>query len=296
MAPTAVFYEGYIMNETFFPESFAGLPNIKYMKQVNFDLSFQTDWHKSKRNDLIYIIEGELTVLLHSEMSYHAVPGEILIMPGETFHLDIFQKQRGLKALIVSYEWAGSSDFFNTAGNQIVRKFMPPTLSEVRWILEQMLDTVINYNYDLLANSRLHTVLLALYSNDFTLKNKNISDLRKFRNLELLEAAQSYICRNYADNIDRNIVAKSLNVSIPTLSRAFRKYSSYSFNEYVNMTRLKIAKRYLRQGLRIDEVASLCGFGSASYFTQIFRKAYGVVPSNFHVSDIAKPPSSDLKE
>ena len=267
------------MNETAFPESFKVSPRILYMDQVDFKLQHQTSYHSTNRSDLIYVIDGHLTVLLSDDMRYSAAPGEILIMPGHLAHRDIFQIAHGVKALIISYEWEGDSDFFHVVSNQIIRKFTPAALEDVCWILERMRNVKIHFEDHLLENSRLHTVLLLLYEAGINI-GKSIRP-QSYRSYELFDAAKGYIQRNYARNIDRTVVARALNISVPTLTRAFRKYSSYTFNKYLNSVRLEMAKRHLRNGHRIDEVALLCGFNDACYFAKVFRAAYGVSPGNF---------------
>ena len=54
------------------------------------------------------------------------------------------------------------------------------------------------------------------------------------------------------------------------------------FNEYVAGLRVEQAKQLLREtNLKINQIASQCGFRSASYFIVVFRKQTGLSPSEY---------------
>lgn len=71
------------------------------------------------------------------------------------------------------------------------------------------------------------------------------------------------------------------------MSRAtlYRKISSITGNtptEFVKVIRLKKAAELLKQGqLSIAEIAYTVGFSTPSYFTQSFKKAFGVLPTQY---------------
>lgn len=270
-----------------FPEKFHNLPDIRYSNIVDFSLDFRNEWHNSRRSDLIYIISGDLTVLLSGsiELQYPASAGDILIMKGNLPHKDIFKTVSGLKALIVSYKWAGDEEFFSAGKVFSIRKFESAKNNEVRWQLEKMRESLALKNSiycdNMLANSRLHTILLLLYSN--MLFDKNDKAVMTYRLEELLYAAEHYINCNYnSPNLTRTKVAEALNVSVPTLSRAFEYYSGYTFLEYLTQVRLEAAKKLLLDGnFRISETAQMCGFSDPSYFARVFKKTFGIPPGKY---------------
>lgn len=278
------------MSQEHFPEKFSALPEICYSSVVDFNLRHRNEWHNTKRSDLIYVISGSLTIVLPgvSELQYHANPGDILMMKGNQAHKDIFQTNKGLKALIVSYLWMGDDDFFAAISNSPVRKFNTNEAREVRWQLERMRETVnkkilLHDNNDLLANSRLHTILLLLYDIMRHSGNENSEPVLTYKPEELLRAAENYIICNYASaTLSRAEVAAALNVSVPTLSRAFEKCSGYTFLEYLTQIRLDNAITLLQDGsYRVNEIAQLCGFSDAGYFARVFKKAYGKTPGKY---------------
>lgn len=275
------------MQKVSFPEKFQNLPDIRYSNVVDFSLDFRDEWHNSRRSDIIYIISGELTVLLSGniELQYPASAGDMLIMKENLPHKDIFKKGKGLKALIISYLWEGDDDFFAVGKGFAIRKFASGQIPEIRWQLERIRENLIAdppfFNNKLLADSRLHTILLQLY--DIILGTADKKNPITYKSKELLLSAEHYIDRNYSSHtLTRAEVAAALNVSIPTLSRAFEQHSGYTFLEYLTQVRLEAAKKLLHSGnCRVSEVAQLCGFSDPSYFARVFKKVFGISPSEY---------------
>lgn len=276
------------MAEEHFPEKFDAVPKICYIAVADFSLHYRNEWHYSLRSDLIYIISGNMTVMLPGELKYSVKPGEVLAMAGDIRHKDIFKTNKGIKALIVSYLWAGDKDFFSCNGENPVRKFSAEQLQEVHWQLERMRETFEPHplgteKKSLLSESRLHTVLLLLY-NIMRGKTANRKEnTPTYRAKDLLRAAENYIQLNYSSpTLNRTEVAVALNVSVPTLSRAFERFSGYTFLEYLTQVRLDAAKKLLLDGsCRVSEVAQLCGFADPGYFTRIFKKNFGTTPGKY---------------
>ena len=51
-------------------------------------------------------------------------------------------------------------------------------------------------------------------------------------------------------------------------------------NEYINRVRINYAYKKLREeDLSVGEVSDACGFSDISYFTKIFKKHTGILPS-----------------
>ncbi len=77
-------------------------------------------------------------------------------------------------------------------------------------------------------------------------------------------------------------LAAEANVSDVYFRREFRACVGMSPIEYITKVRLENAKALLDTGVyQVSEVATRCGFDSISYFSQRFKKAYGLSPSEY---------------
>lgn len=99
----------------------------------------------------------------------------------------------------------------------------------------------------------------------------------------LIENAVTYIQENYKNQIALSDIAASCYVSKVHLSRKFKDKTGIGVNEYVTLYRLKKAKELLltRDRLSICEIAFDCGFNDSNYFSWLFKKKYGVTPTQY---------------
>lgn len=90
-----------------------------------------------------------------------------------------------------------------------------------------------------------------------------------------------YIEEHYSRKLSLREVAKISNYSEAAFCRYFKKMTRLSFTTFVNNYRIDIAKRLLREGASVTEVAFSCGFEGVSYFNRTFKKVTGINPSKF---------------
>lgn len=99
----------------------------------------------------------------------------------------------------------------------------------------------------------------------------------------VLDAIQ-IINSNYFDaTLTLKEIAKNINVSHEYLSRLFKKETMLSPKEYMINTRLNQALKLLNsdESMRINEIAYKTGFSSQHYFCRIFKKKYGLAPTEY---------------
>lgn len=84
------------------------------------------------------------------------------------------------------------------------------------------------------------------------------------------------------ENFSVESLTDVLGISRSNLQRKLKAICGVSPGEYLRNYRLKKACKLLLEGeLRINEVAYLVGFSSASYFTKVFIKCYDMTPKEF---------------
>ena len=81
---------------------------------------------------------------------------------------------------------------------------------------------------------------------------------------------------------DTNHLSEIMNLSRTQLFRRLKPIVQQSPGSYIRMIKLQKAKELFETtDLRISEVAYKTGFETASHFTKVFTKQYGVKPSLF---------------
>ena len=87
--------------------------------------------------------------------------------------------------------------------------------------------------------------------------------------------------RNPTDEPSLSRLAPRFGVSEAQMARAFRRRHGCSIGEYVRWLRLERSKRDLAGDSTIAAVAVDCGFYDQAHFSRLFKKRYGLSPSDF---------------
>lgn len=97
-----------------------------------------------------------------------------------------------------------------------------------------------------------------------------------------LKTALSYISEHYAERITVKILAEASNMSESNFYALFKKLVGTSPIAYLNNYRLSAAANALLQSTRsIKEIAFSVGIDDSMYFSKLFRKTYGMSPSEY---------------
>lgn len=107
--------------------------------------------------------------------------------------------------------------------------------------------------------------------------------------------AIKYVKDNYNQPLKLSDLAEEIGLNESYLSRLFKKQVGMNFSEYVNITRLKQAKRLLvENGMTVGAVAREVGYNSESYFSRIFRQYEDLSPKQY-VSKIMQENDTSFK-
>ena len=97
-----------------------------------------------------------------------------------------------------------------------------------------------------------------------------------------LETAVSYIDGHLAEELSVRELAALSYVSADHLTRLFKKQYGMTVSEYIQEKRIHLAGELLqRADMTISMVANTVGFGNYSYFTEQFKKHFGVTPREY---------------
>jgi len=92
----------------------------------------------------------------------------------------------------------------------------------------------------------------------------------------------AYFGTHCTERITLELLAQHHAISKQALIRRFRKATRKTPMEYLAYTRIDRSKLLLRDSdLPIGEVARLCGFENVYYFSNHFKKAVGICPSDY---------------
>ena len=82
------------------------------------------------------------------------------------------------------------------------------------------------------------------------------------------------------DPLPCGAVAQQLGLSLRQLERRFKQQLGQTLHSEYMLVRVEKAHQYLQQtSLSVTEVAALTGFSSVEYFSKVYRRVFGVLPS-----------------
>lgn len=112
--------------------------------------------------------------------------------------------------------------------------------------------------------------------------------LRKSTSNEALYTPQpiqkltAYINTHFTNDITLDKAAAALSFSPGYLGKLIKRQMGYTFNEYLNMIRLKHACYLLQNtNLPVKEIAFQAGYNSSEYFLYVFKKNLLTTPSEY---------------
>ena len=226
----------------------------------------------------IYFLEYGSCHYFIDDKSYDVQAGDIVLIPQGTIHKTMYDSGSHKRSLIFC-----SMHFIPTSLIELLPSIMyhyrnPEISDQIRDIIksiEKEFSTMDEFSTDAILN-HLHLLF-------FLLARNRSSTIPSHTNKTYITQTISYVKENYSQQLRLSDIAKMHSVSAEHLSREFKKETGFGFNEYLTMLRLQNAERLLKDGTKrsIAEIAYDCGFNDSNYFSDKFKRIYGVSPIKF---------------
>jgi YesN/AraC family two-component response regulator len=100
---------------------------------------------------------------------------------------------------------------------------------------------------------------------------------------KIVESAKEFICTHYNEQISLAQTADYLSVNPSYLSDLFHKNIGEPYTKFLTRVRMEQAILLLKSNPneKIYKVAERTGFVSAKHFNSVFKKFYGLTPTEF---------------
>lgn len=231
---------------------------------------YETHYHGDY--EVYYLTEGRCRYFVGSK-TYHINPGDMVLIPPGVIHNVLYDSATHSRMLIKCTE-----DYIPTA----VRKRLegtacfsanPETALKTERAFVGIRDAYASED-DLREDTlRYHALGLFLIMAKAAVQPRSTSTL--------VEKAVEYIQSHYSDRVTLKETAWHCAVCAEHLSRVFKKETGFGFGEYLNLYRLKKAEALLRSGSgkTVTRIATDCGFSDSNYFSVVYKKFYGIPPS-----------------
>jgi AraC-like DNA-binding protein len=101
-----------------------------------------------------------------------------------------------------------------------------------------------------------------------------------------LARAVQYVAANLNRELDVDVLAKVAGLSRAHFSRSFAEMTGLAPAQYVLQERMKRAAKLLlaNRDVPVKEIAALTGIPDNNYFAKVFRRTYGISPTDFRTT------------
>lgn len=247
------------------------------------------DWHSIPHahsyTELFYIVGGDgqfqigerlfpvhshqLVVVnpnvIHTEVSYEAHPLEYIVLGMEGVELTIPDSQE-----------AGYCIYSFPEQNAV--------LTCMQYVLQEMQDRKPEYQTACLAYMDIILVQL--------MRNASVSVTQshaRFPTNRQCASVRQYIDQHYKESITLDMLAEKVSINKYYMAHAFKREYGVSPINYLIACRIREGKRLLAEtDLSLSQIAAVLGFSSSSYFSQSFRNAEGLSPTEYRKANQVK--------
>ena len=114
----------------------------------------------------------------------------------------------------------------------------------------------------------------------------NISTKKDEHENHLVRQAQEYIQENFNKDLSLDALSKELDISPYYFSKLFKEETGSNFVEYLTNLRMSRAKELLKdERCSMKEICLEVGYSDPNYFSRIFKKNFGVTPTEYRESE-----------
>ena len=227
--------------------------------------------------EIYYMVEGKGTYFINDKL-YDIVAGDIIIVSPNIIHSTNYgNKER--ERVLLEFTDGLLPKYIRDKLKLLPNLYRHPAVSQEVYLI--LRDIAKEYNVpdefsrEEIINLTSH-LIVTLLRNLNSVKHVNSRDA-------VISEAVAFIKENYKTNITLGQIAEMHFISPEHLSRTFKKETNFGFNEFIALVRLQQAELLLknRGNMSIAEVAYACGFNDSNYFSDKFKRTYGVSPLQY---------------
>lgn len=252
------------------------------------------DWHSTPHahdyTELFYIVDGDGQFQINEQLFPVRAHQLLVVNPG-IVHTEVSYEAHPLEYIVLGIEGLELTIPDSNEDRYCVYSF--PEQNEV---LESMQKILLEMQegqpeYQTLCLAYMDIIMVQL------IRSASISVTQshsRFPANRQCASVRHYIDRHYKENITLDILAEKVSINKFYMAHAFRQEYGVSPINYLIACRIREAKRLLAEtDLSLSQIAAVLGFSSSSYFSQRFRRAEGLSPTEYRKSNQRRSASDN---
>ncbi len=249
-----------------------------FSSRKRFGTVMNSHHYHDDKFEIYYMVSGKCSYFI-DDKPYEVISGDVVLIPEGAIHKTNYGNEEHSRLLIEC-----SSHFIPAEVRDKISEmsyvYRNPSISRELFLLLKKIEEEYRSPDDFTISALLSYMRLLFY---MLVRNKNTVEKPDSKN-RMIENVVAYIKENFSSDITLSSVAKMNFVSSEHLSRTFKRETGFGFSEYLTLVRLKQAEYMLKvrdYNQSISEIAYSCGFNDSNYFSDKFKKAYGVSPLKY---------------
>lgn len=235
-------------------------------------------WHRSV--EIFALFEGGIDFYINNSC-YPLKPGEFMLVNYNEIH-SVHAPQENktvvLQIPLSTFEkYYTDERFIYFSNSSLIQD------GEVMGLIKEIYDIYMKKGcgYELKVMGEFY-LLLYLLVTKYRMPKADAQLVRQHKKLDSLSSITSYIKENYTAELSLESVADAFGYSPAYFSRMFYKYTGINYKSYLDNLRLAYAYKDLANSdASIGDIAANNGFASSRSLAKLFRKKYGILPSEF---------------
>lgn len=287
-------------NKEIITHEISNRPYSMHLTYVSYDIDLALYQHWHEEIEILYLEKGEIEFVVE-EKRYTLKKGEAILIPPNLLHMAT--KEIGSECLFYAFVF-NSVLFTESYINSEYARFIQPLKhngllytfkfsSEIKWqndflaLLKKIFRFRRQPNIDLWELD-LHGLLYQLWNLYYINHMTTINFSNNYTNLyNKLKNSIAYIHKYYASDLTIQLLAEQSGLCVGTFCRYFKMLTGLTPFTYLNRHRIKISCEALSDtGMKITQIAVLCGFNNISHFNRSFLQYVKCTPTEYRKQNV----------
>lgn len=230
--------------------------------------------------EIYFLEEGQCSYFI-DDKCYDVLPGDLILIPEGTIHKTMYTDGFHSRKLITCSSHYIPSTIYSQLPSMLYLYRNKETVEQIKTILNSIDEEFTSpdqYSEEIITGyvSLLFFVIA---------RNKNNREDIQSGSVYATQTV-NYIKNNFSSDIKLSEIARLISISPEHLSRVFKKETGFGFSEYLTMVRLQKAEKLLKmeKNKSVAKIAYECGFNDSNYFSEKFKRFYGIPPKKYQKS------------
>lgn len=248
--------------------------------------------HVSHGHELIHVRQGRARLKLGGR-TVEVAPDDTMLVPKGQAHSDLRTSPGEYQVLMIVFDWDDGDALLRSLDVRRLVRIPAQAKLHLRLLCHEVERESLEDTHD--AQQRASAVLAELVlacvrycqppPHRVRQASQRAADTRRKRQMQ---SVRDYLHEHYAETISLDQLAAEHNMNTFYLSRAFSQEFGASITDVLAGVRMECARELLEEGeLSVKQIAFQVGYTNGNYFSKVFRRYYGLSPTEFQVKGSA---------